>query len=239
MSVELPSVAGAAALIADPARAAMLMALVDGRALPAGELAYAAGVTAQTASSHLSRLLDGGLLMVERQGRHRYYRLAGGHVAEALEQLAAIRPAGPVRHKAPTKKARELRFARCCYDHLAGWLGVAVTGALTEREFLSAAPDKLFEVTPAGADWFAGAGVDVAALTTARRGIARQCLDWTERKPHLAGPLGTAFLSAMCGSGWLRKARASRAVELTPKGRVEIKRRLGLDAGPDACPAFF
>ena len=119
----LPSVAGTVSLIADPARAALLTALLDGRALPAGELAYCAGVTAQTASSHLARLLDGGLLAVERQGRHRYYRVAGAHVAEALERLAAIAPAGPLRRRALTAKARELRFARCCYDHLAGWLG--------------------------------------------------------------------------------------------------------------------
>jgi DNA-binding transcriptional ArsR family regulator len=236
MSV-LPSVAGTASLIGDPARVAMLVALVDGRALPAGELAFSAGVTAQTASSHLARLLDGGLLAVEKQGHHRYYRLAGAHVVQALEQLAAIRPVGPVRRKAPTAQARELRFARCCYDHLAGWLGVAVTDALTERGFLVAAPDKLFEVTPAGAEWFAGVGVNLAALRPTRRGLARQCLDWTERAHHFAGPLGVAFLSATCESGWLRRTGASRAVVLTPKGQLEMKRQLGLDASPHALPA--
>lgn len=234
----LPSVAGTASLIADPARASMLLALVDGRALPAGELAFSAGVTAQTASSHLARLLDGGLISVEKQGRHRYFRLAGAHVARALEQLAEIRPLGPVRRKAPTRSARELRFARCCYDHLAGWLGVAVTEALTEREFLVAAPDKLFELTPAGAEWFAGAGVDMRALKASRRGLARQCLDWTERAHHLAGPLGTAFMGAMCESGWLRRATGSRAIALTPRGQLEMKRRLGLEASPQALDSF-
>jgi DNA-binding transcriptional ArsR family regulator len=233
----LPSVAGTASLIADPARATMLLALVDGRALPAGELAFSAGVTAQTASSHLARLLDGGLLAVEQEGRHRYYRLAGAHVAQALEQLAAIRPLGPVRRKAPTAQARELRFARCCYDHLAGWLGVAVTDALIQRELLVAGPDKLFEVTPAGVEWFAGVGVDLAALKPTRRGLARQCLDWTERAHHLAGPLGVAFMSALCNAGWLRRAGASRAVELTPRGQLEMKRRLDLDASLDSCSA--
>src|SRR5580658_10871809 len=126
----LPSVAEAAALIADPAHAAMLTALVNGRALPAGELAYSAGVTAQTASSHLAKLVDGGLMAVEQEGRHRYFRLAGAHVGEALERLAAIHALGPVRRKALDAKARDLRFARCCYDHLAGQLGVAVTDAL-------------------------------------------------------------------------------------------------------------
>jgi DNA-binding transcriptional ArsR family regulator len=235
MSV-LPSVAETASLIADPARAAMLIALLDGRALPAGELAYSAGVTAQTASSHLARLLEGGLVAVEKEGRHRYYRLAGGHVAQALEQLAAIRPMGPVRRKAPTAEARELRFARCCYDHLAGSLGVAVTRALSSRAFLVPAPDKVFDIPPAGAEWFAGVGVDVAALKPTRRGLARQCLDWTEREHHLAGPLGAAFLNAMCEQAWLRRSAASRAVALTPKGRIEMKRRLGLDLSAAAIP---
>jgi len=225
----LPSVAGTASLIADPARAAMLTSLVDGRALPAGELAYCAGVTPQTASSHLARLVDGGLLMVEREGRHRYYRLAGAHVAQALERLAAIAPLGPVRRKALTPEARELRFARCCYDHLAGWLGVALTEALQRREFLIAAPDKAFEVTPGGAAWFDEVGVDVAALKPTRRGLARACLDWTERNHHLAGPLGAAFLAALCDAGWLRRSRASRLVELTPKGQIELKHRLDVD----------
>ena len=232
----LPGVAETAALIADPARATMLIALLDGRARPAGELAVCAGVTPQTASSHLARLTDGGLLTVERQGRRRYYRLAGAPVAQALEQLAAIRPAGPIRRKAMTPKARELRFARCCYDHLAGWLGVAVTGALERREYLVAAPDKAFLLTPAGAAWFVEVGVEVAALKPARRGLglARQCLDWTERAPHLAGPLGTAFLAALCEEGWVRRSGETRRVELTPKGQIEMKRRLDIDARPSA-----
>jgi DNA-binding transcriptional ArsR family regulator len=167
MSVTLPSVAQAAALIAEPARAAMLMALVDGRALPAGELAYSAGVTPQTASAHLARLLDGGLIEVEKEGRHRYYRLAGAQVAQALEQLAAIRPPAPIRRKAPNAKARELRFARCCYDHLAGWLGVAVASELTRRELLIARPDKQFDITATGIEWFASVGVDLPSLNGA------------------------------------------------------------------------
>jgi DNA-binding transcriptional ArsR family regulator len=223
-----PNVAAVAALIADPARAAMLTALLDGRALPAGELAYAAGVTAQTASAHLAKLLDGGLLSVETEGRHRYYRLAGAHIAQALEHLAAIRPAGPVRRKALDARGQELRFARCCYDHLAGHLGVAVTRALQERGFIVAAADKRFAVTPAGAAWFGGIGVDVAALKPGRRGLARQCLDWTERTHHLAGPLGVRFMMALCARGWLRRVPNSRAVRLTPSGRTELQRQLGV-----------
>jgi DNA-binding transcriptional ArsR family regulator len=224
-----PNVSAAAALIADPARAAMLIALLDGRALPAGELAYASGVTAQTASFHLSKLLAGGLVAVETEGRHRYYRLAGPHIAQAIEHLAAIRPTGPVRRKALSVEGRELRFARCCYDHLAGQMGVAVTEGLQERGFIVLAPEKLFNVTLSGVEWFGSIGLDVAALKPTRRGLARQCLDWTERTHHLAGPLGVQFMTVLCARDWLRRSKASRAIQITPKGRMELKRHLGVD----------
>ena len=224
-----PNIAAVTSLIADPARAAMLTALFDGRALPAGELAYASGVTAQTASSHLAKLLAGGLLAVETEGRHRYYRLAGSQIAQLLEQLAAILPEGPVRRKALSAEARELRFARCCYDHLAGQLGVAVTRGLQERGFIVPASEKRFDVTPAGSAWFGRIGIDVPALKPTRRGLARQCLDWTERAHHLAGPLGVRLMGALCASGWLRRSKDSRAVLVTPKGRVELKHHMGVD----------
>jgi DNA-binding transcriptional ArsR family regulator len=227
-----PNVAAVAALIADPARAAILAALLDGRARPAGELAYAAGVTAQTASSHLAKLLDGGLIAVETEGRHRYYRLAGDHVSQVLEMLASIQPPGPVRRKALTPEARRLRFARCCYDHLAGRLGVAVADALIERRIIVAAPDKLFEVTAAGRSWFAGIGLDTAAIASTRRGIARQCLDWTERTHHVGGPLGIQLMTILCRHKWLRRASDSRAVHVTPDGQRELKRRLGIELSP-------
>lgn len=224
-----PNIATVASLVADPARTAMLIVLLDGRALPAGELAYAAGVTAQTASSHLAKLLSGGFLTVETEGRHRYYRLAGSHVAQALEGLSAIRPAEPIRRMAISSKARDLRVARCCYDHLAGQIGVAVANGLQERRFLVPAAEKRFEVTPAGVEWFGSIGLEVGALKPSRRGVARQCLDWTERTHHLAGPLGVEFMRVICASGWLRRSNGSRAVQITPKGRVELKRQLGVD----------
>ena len=185
-----PNVSATAFLIADPARASMLMALMDGRALPAGELARTAGVTAQTASAHLARLLEGGLVTVEAEGRHRYYRLADRHVARTLEHLAVIRPVAAPRPMALGPRQQELRFCRRCYDHLAGQVGVAVTRALQERDCIRAAPDKQFVVTPAGVRWFAGIGLDVAAVAPTRRGLARQCLDWTERTHHLAAFFG-------------------------------------------------
>jgi DNA-binding transcriptional ArsR family regulator len=224
-----PNVAASASLIADPTCAAMLSALLDGRALPAGELAYASGVTAQTASSNLAKLLAAGFLIVEREGRHRYFRLAGAHVAAAIEQLAAIGPPGPVRRKALPATAKELRFARSCYDHLAGRLGVAVTRALQDRGFLVAAPEKRFNVMPSGIALFASLGLDVTSLKPAKGGLARQCLDWTERTYHLAGPLGAEVLHILCARGWLRRSKTSRAVQITPIGRMELKRHLGVD----------
>ena len=225
-----PAVSSAAFLIADPTRATMLMALADGRAQPAGELAYAAGVTAQTASSHLAKLLAGGLLLVETEGRHRYYRLAGSHVAAVLENLASITPGGAVRRMPRSREAKELQFARCCYDHLAGSLGVAVTQALQEHTFIVAAADKQFDVTPAGIEWFCGMGLDMAGLKPTRRGLARQCLDWTERRHHLAGPLGVELMSRFCAIGWVRRSKSSRAVQVTPKGWAGLKEQLGVDA---------
>jgi DNA-binding transcriptional ArsR family regulator len=224
-----PNIVSAAFLIADQARAAMLMSLLDGRARPAGELAYAAGVTAQTASSHLGKLLAGGLLVVETEGRHRYYRLAGAHVALVLENLASIGPMEAVRRRPLGREAQSLQFARCCYDHLAGRVGVAVAHGLQERGFLIAAADKQFELTPAGIAWFDRMGLDVARLKPSRRGLARQCLDWTERQHHLAGPLGAAFMNLLCVNGWLRRSNSSRAVQVTPKGWAALKAQLGVD----------
>ena len=225
-----PGFAATAFLLADHARAAMLAALLDGRALPAGELARAAGITAQTASAHLGKLLEGGLLAVESEGRHRYYRLAGAHIARMLESLSVVQPEPPAsRRRALSPQAREFRFCRRCYDHLAGQLGVAVAQALQDRGYLLAAPDKQFDITPAGAAWFAGLGLDVDAIAPTRRGLARQCLDCTERRHHLAGPLGVAMLAAMCEQAWLRKDPRSRAIRVTPRGWAWLGEELGIE----------
>ncbi|GAB2908395.1 ArsR/SmtB family transcription factor [Paralcaligenes ginsengisoli] len=229
----LPSISSVAFLIADPTRAAMLLALLDGCARPAGELAYAAGITAQTASAHLSKMLEGGLLLCEQEGRHRYYRLAGSHVAQALESLAVIRPS--IRRKPLSLLAKDLHMARCCYDHLAGQLGVAVTQALVLRGFLIPAEEKRYDVTSAGARWFEAMGIDMPAIKPTRRGIARQCLDWTERSHHLAGPLGVQFMATLCASGWLRRSKSSRLIRVTPQGWAGFKEQLGIDSQSVAC----
>lgn len=226
---ELPGFSGTAFLLADPARAVMLTALLDGRALPAGELAYAARVTAQTASSHLAKLLAGGLVALDIEGRHRYYRLAGAHVAQALEHLAAIRPETQIRRRALSPESQRLRFCRSCYDHLAGQVGVALTHALESREYLRPAENKRLDVTPAGSEWLARIGVDLRGMKPSRGGLARQCLDWTERQHHLAGPLGVELMRVLCASGWLRRGRETRAVDVLPKGRQELRAQLGVD----------
>ena len=226
---ELPGFSGTAFLLADPARAIMLTALLDGRALPAGELAFAARVSPQTASSHLAKLLAGGLIALEIAGRHRYYRLAGSHVAQALEHLAAIRPQQQIRRRALSAEARRLRFCRSCYDHLAGQVGVALTRALEERAYLRPTDGKAIEVTAGGWQWLAQFGIDVRRIKVSRGGLARQCLDWTERQHHVAGPLAVALLSALYTCGWLQRGRESRVVEVLPKGRRELRSQLGVD----------
>jgi DNA-binding transcriptional ArsR family regulator len=224
-----PNITRAAALIADPARAAMLIMLVDGRAHPAGELAYCAGVSAQTASSHLAKLLAGGLLRVEKQGRHRFYRLAGRRVVSLLEHLAAVGPSEPMRRRAPNRAQERLRFARCCYDHLAGSLGVAMTKAMLGHGYLAPGDGKAFIVPPGGVEWFGRLGLDVDLITPGRHGIACQCLDWTEREHHLAGPLGTHVLARACELGWFERPPSTRAVDVTPKGWKALKAQLGLE----------
>lgn len=221
------NIASPAALIGDPTRAAMLQALQDGRAQPASALAWAAGATAQAASNHLAKLVDGGLLAVEREGRHRYYRLASAEVAHAIEALSAL--AAPVRSlEIPrSPKARALRDARCCYGHLAGRLGVRVCEALIDRDLIRPADGKLFAVTDAGRRWFEDLGVVVEALRSPR-GVARQCLDWTERRHHLAGPLGVKLLETMTARGWLALEAKGRAVRVTAEGALALRARLGV-----------
>lgn len=224
-----PSIATVAALIGDTGRAAMLTALVDGRALPAGELAATAGLSPPAASAHLAKLTDGGLLAVEREGRHRYYRLAGPGVAAILESLAS-HANQPLRQKmACTPQARALQHARTCYDHLAGELGVAVAAALESRGLLVPAEGKRLDVTSAGVAWFAAVfGIDMATLRPGRHGVACRCLDWTERRHHLAGPLGTLMFQRCCDLGWLVRMPRSRAVRLTERGRDSLRKQLGI-----------
>ncbi|MEV8636446.1 winged helix-turn-helix domain-containing protein [Streptosporangium sp. NPDC051023] len=214
------AIAPVAALIADPTRAAMLTALLDGRALAAGELAGLAGVSPATASAHLTRLLDGGMVTVVSQGRHRYYRLAGPEVAEVLEVLARVGGRPEIRSLRQSRQARLLEEARTCYDHLAGRAGVELLRALLAAEYLVG--EEAFEVTAEGRAGLGRLGVDVDAARSARRRFAPACLDWTERRSHLGGALGAALTSALMDRGWYRKGAVRRVVEVTESGREGV-----------------
>jgi DNA-binding transcriptional ArsR family regulator len=233
MRVE-PNIASVAALIGDPARAAILLALADGRALPAGELAAFAGLSSSAASAHLSKLLDGGLLAVERAGRHRYYRFAGPAVAAALEGLAVIAAQQPSRRVAVrSPEAQALRYARSCYDHLAGELGVTIAYAMRDRGLIAPVEQgKSVDVTEAGVAWLETVlGIDLSRLRPGRHGLACKCLDWTERRHHLAGPLGARLFQRCCELGWLTRTPQSRVVRLTRKGRDGLRAQLGIGSG--------
>ncbi len=221
-----------AALIGDPVRAAILSALCDGRAQPASALADAARITPQSASNHLGKLLEGGLLAVEREGRHRYYRLATPQVAAAVEALACLAPTIRSLDVPLTRQGRSLRFGRSCYDHLAGRLGVAITAQFEDRGYLIAADEasKRYAITASGRRWFGDIGIEIDRLRPTAKGLARRCLDWTERRHHLAGPLGCAALSRFVELGWMRRDGAGRGVGATPRGVAELRRLLDIEA---------
>jgi DNA-binding transcriptional ArsR family regulator len=217
-----------AALIADETRAACLLALLDGRAWTAGELARHAGVAPSTLSEHLDKLVAGGLLAQERQGRHRYVRLADARAAHLVEDLAAQVPPAPPRRPRSLRESSAgsaMARGRTCYDHLAGRLGIAVTEALTSRRFLR--QDTGFALTDAGLTWFGAAGI--ALDRRGRRPLARACLDWTERRPHLAGVAGAALCRHALAEGWCVRIGSERAVKVTATGEQRWAELLGID----------
>ncbi|MFD7279392.1 ArsR/SmtB family transcription factor [Streptomyces sp. NPDC059862] len=226
-----PALARFAGLIADETRAVCLLALLDGRAWTAGELARHAGVAASTASEHLHRLVAGGVLAEERQGRHRYVRLADARVAQLVEDLAAqVAPGAVVRRPRglrETSAGSAMARGRTCYDHFAGRLGIAVTDALTARGLLL--QDTGFALTDAGLRWFDSAGI--ALDRTSRRPLARACLDWTERRPHLAGVAGAALCRHALDAAWCVRIGSERAVKVTPEGERALSELLGIEAG--------
>lgn len=219
-------IAAVGALVADRARCRMLLALNDGRTMTASHLATEAGVSAATASSHLAKLTEAGLLKVEAAGRNRYYALAGpavGNLIEALEQLA---PELPVRSLREASRARALREARTCYDHLAGRLGVAVMSELLTRGHLVAdgGPEVDYEVTDSGVQFLGDFGV---TLSPRRLGV-RYCVDWSERGHHLGGALGRSLLMRLLALGWIRHTDLGRAVAVTPTGRDGFEETFGI-----------
>jgi len=209
-------------LLAEPARVAMVLALMDGSARPAGELARAAGVSAQTASAHFGRLVAGGVLAVEQQGRHRYYRIAGEAVAQAVEALGVARPRGRARpHEA---RQRPLEHARTCYRHLAGRLGVMLRERLEQGGFI-AVVDERYELCALGVKRLAPL---VAFESTAP--VGKLCLDWTERQFHIGGALGNALTAALFSEDWVRRVEGERALRVTAAGERGLRSLLGIDA---------
>ena len=222
-----PPIAEVGHLIGDPARAQILAALMDGRALTASELAYAAHVSPQTTSAHLGKLTEGRLLSMHKRGRHRYYRLASPLVAQMVEAVMGLAAVGPPRHQPRSRIDAELRAARTCYDHLAGRLGVGLADAMAARGLVVLEGDG-GEVTTEGFGFLSQLGVDLATVPTTRRAFCRPCLDWSERRPHLGGRIGAGLAGHCFEQGWIQRQRDGRAVTVTPVGGARIAEVFGL-----------
>jgi DNA-binding transcriptional ArsR family regulator len=224
-----PGIARIANLLADPGRAKILWALIDGTTRPAGELAFAANISAQSASAHLAKLVDGGLLASEAQGRHRYFRIASAEIADAIEGLASLgaaRPRAP-RSVLPSKSVpAQFLHARTCYDHLAGETAVQILEGMLKVRWL-ASEGRDFRVTRLGEKELAVLGIDLDAARRSRCVFARACVDLTQRRPHLSGALAAALLDLYTKRGWILRARRSRVVTITPKGQEAFRRTFG------------
>ena len=236
-----PDIAPTAALIADPTRASILRSLLPDRPLAAGELARMAGVSAATASFHLGKLTEGGLIAVARQGRHRYYRLAGPEVAAAIEALGLISPALPVRTLRQSREAAALAEARTCYDHLAGRAGVELLDGMLRRHLIKEqssgrtargdTPSPRFEITGAGAMVLGSFGLNIAEIRRSRRHFAGSCIDWTQRRGHLNGALAAAITTRLFELGWIERGQRRRSVRVTAAGAEGLACTFGLDLG--------
>ncbi len=213
-----PQIAEVAALVGDPARASMLVALLGGRALTATELAFASGVTPQTTSGHLGKLHAANLVVQMKQGRHRYYRLAGPQVGQMLEGIMSVALNAPPRFQPKSRVDEQMRHARTCYDHIAGVLGVGLADAMTARE-LVVLGEEAGEVTASGLEFLSKLGVDLSAAHAKRRVFCRPCLDWTERRPHIGGAVGAALAQRCLDRKWVERVRDHRALTITPAGR--------------------
>jgi DNA-binding transcriptional ArsR family regulator len=220
-------IAAAAALLAEPARAALVTAVIADGALPATDLAERAGIAPSTASEHLARLVDGGFMACEKHGRHRYYRLADPAVAAAVEALAVVAPQPPVRSLREATRSELLREARTCYDHLAGRVGVELARSL-ERDGTLVRRNGSYALGPTSGARLEALGVDLAAVERLRRPVVRGCLDWSERELHVAGALGAALADRFFELGWIRRRDGNRSVEVTALGRAGLS-GLGID----------
>jgi len=217
-----PNMAEIGSLLGETSRATMLASMMDGRFHTASELAYMAAIKPQTASFHLSKLVEGQLVRVEKQGRHRYFQLAGEEIAQLLESFLAISPPPEVRSLKQSSQMKLLQDARTCYDHLAGKLGVQLAESLLNAGFLKLV-EKQFLITEEGAQFFTDFGLDLDDLKRKRRSFSHACLDWSERRYHLAGALGEGMLTHFLSLGWVTRVPSIRAIKVTEKGRAGFK----------------
>ena len=226
--VDIPYIAEAAAIIGDPARANMLSALKDDGVLSATELAHVAGVAPNTASGHLAKLTEIRMVTVECKGRHRYYSLACHEVAEALESLEALAANIAPRNRPRSRHDSAIRYARSCYDHLAGRLGVRLAESLVQLDYVARTPDG-FALSERGETAFVAYGIDLDALKATRRRLVRRCPDWSESQAHLGGALGAKLFELFCDLSWLRRQRGTRAVFITPKGKSAFRKHFQME----------
>ncbi|MGE7676126.1 ArsR/SmtB family transcription factor [Lysinibacillus sp. NPDC094403] len=223
-----PNMAEIASLLGETSRATMLASMMDGRFHTASELAYMAAIKPQTASFHLAKLVDGKLVKVEKQGRHRYFQLADEEIAHLLESFLAISPPPEVRSLKQSSQMKLLQGARTCYDHLAGKLGVQLTESLVNAGYLQL-EEKEFLITAKGAQFFTDFGLDLDDLKRKRRSFSHACLDWSERRYHLAGALGQGILTHLFSLGWVTRVPSIRAIKVTEQGRAGFKEVFQLD----------
>lgn len=227
-ALKIPPIAG---LLADPARATILWTLIDGTSRPAGELAFAANVSASSASAHLARLVEGGLLVAQAQGRHRYFRIASAEAAHLIEGLASfgatIRPRVPPDPAIVRSMPPQFLHARTCYDHFAGETAVKVLQAMLDERWLVRTGQE-FKATRLGREKLAALGIEPGSERKGRRAFARGCVDLTQRRPHLAGTLGASLLDLYVREGWVLRSPRSRVVSITPRGRDAFRRKLGV-----------
>lgn len=223
-----PNMAEIASLLGETSRATMLASMMDGRFHTASELAYMAAIKPQTASFHLAKLVDGKLVKVEKQGRHRYFQLADEEIAHLLESFLAISPPPEVRSLKQSSQMKLLQGARTCYDHLAGKLGVQLTDSLLNAGYLKL-EEKQFLITSEGTQFFTDFGLDLVDLKRKRRSFSPACLDWSERRYHLAGALGQGILAHLLSLRWVTRVPSIRAIKVTERGRAGFKEVFQLD----------
>ncbi|MGH2643212.1 MAG: ArsR/SmtB family transcription factor [Chitinophagaceae bacterium] len=226
MEIQLQTIAR---LIGYPVRANILWTLLDGKAYTASELAVSADTSLQNISMHLNKLTKADLLTVEKQGRHRYFRFSRDEVAYAIEGLANLVQEGKRKNIGDKAEIPDVQYCRTCYDHLAGKIGVMITTELTKQKLLRLSEEKNFMLTAKGKDFFEALGIATEILKGQRRIFARPCLDWSERKYHLAGSLGAALLEKMLHEDWIRRTKNSRVIILTAKGRKELSSKFGIE----------